>query len=112
MIDEDKLFRAFQQLKQKVETLKSAYEIARKRVEELQKENNVLTKKNREQEAEVKQLQKKQSNSEKIASKSKDFGKIVSNNLSGTDTNAQLKQQLDEYIRELERCIAHLSSLS
>lgn len=112
MINEDKLFGAFQQLKRKVETLRSAYETTKKRVEELQEENRTLTKKNREQEAEVKQLQKKWSNSEKIAAKSKDFGKIVSNNLSGTDTNAQLKQQLDEYIRELERCIAHLSSLS
>lgn len=112
MINEDKLFGAFQQLKRKIEMLRSAYETTKKRVEELQEDNRVLTKKNREQEAEVKQLQKKWSNSEKIASKSKDFGKIVSNNLSGTDTNAQLKQQLDEYIRELERCIAHLSSLS
>lgn len=112
MINEDELFVAFQGLKKKVETLRGAYETAKKQVEELQEENRVLTKKNREQEAEVKQLQKKQSNSQKIALKSKDFGKIVSNNLSGTDTNAQLKQQLDEYIRELERCIAHLSSLS
>ena len=81
-------------------------------MEELQDTNKELRIKNREQEAALKELEKKQSDLEKNASKSKDFGKIVSNNLSGTDTNAELKQQLDEYIRELERCIAHLSSLS
>lgn len=112
MINENELFAAFNRLERKVESMKSAYEAAKERAEGLQEANNTLRKKNREQEAELKQLQKKQSNSEKIASKSKDFGKIVNNNLSGTDTNAELKQQLDEYIRELERCIAHLSSLS
>ena len=92
--------------------MKNAYESTKEQLKSLQEEIRTLRKKNREQEAELKQLNKKQSNSEKIASKSKDFGKIVNNNLSGTDTNAELKQQLDEYIQELERCIAHLSSLS
>ena len=92
--------------------MKNTYESTRERISELQEANETLHKKNREQEAELKELQKKQSNSQKIASKSKDFGKIVRDNLSATDTNAELKQQLDEYIRELERCIAHLSKLS
>ena len=115
MINEDDLFIAFRQLERKIEAMKRAHETAKKRVEELQEKNKTLSKKNKEQEDELKELKqtpKKQTNSEKITSKSKDFGKIVGNNLSGTDTNAELKQQLDEYIRELERCIAHLSSLS
>ena len=115
MINEDDLFIAFRQLEQKIESMKRGYEVARKRIDKLQEDNARLQQKNREQESELKelkQLQKKQANSEKSTLKSKDFGKIVNNNLSGTDTNAELKQQLDEYIRELERCIAHLSSLS
>ena len=112
VIDEEQLFAAFQKLRRSVEAMKTAYDVDRERVTELQSANKELLKKNREQETEVKQLQKKLSDSEKIAAKSKDFGKIVSNNLSGTDTTAELKQQLDEYIRELERCIAYLSSLS
>jgi len=115
VINEDDLSIAFRQLEQKIESMKRGYEVARKRVEKLQEDNIRLQQKNRDQETELrelKQLQKKQANSEKTTSKSKDFGKIVNNNLSGTDTNAELKQQLDEYIRELERCIAHLSSLS
>ncbi len=112
MINENELFGAFQQLERKIKLLKSAHDKAKERVEELQNANKELRQKNRDQDAELKQLQKNQNESEKIAAKSKDFVKIVSNNLSGTDTNAELKQQLDEYIRELERCIAHLSSLS
>jgi len=112
VINEEELFAAFHELKRKVEFMKHAYEAGKERVGKLQEANKELQQKNREQEAELKLLLKKQINSEKIAAKSKDFGKIVSNNLSGTDTNAELKQQLDEYIRELERCIAHLSSLS
>lgn len=112
MINENELFAALQQLERNVKLLKGTCETARKRVDELQEANQALRQKNREQEAVLKQLEKKQSDLEKNAPKSKDFGKIVSNNLSGTDTNAELKQQLDEYIRELERCIAHLSSLS
>jgi multidrug resistance efflux pump len=115
VINEDDLFIAFRQLEQKIESMKRGYEVARKRIDKLQEDNTRLQQKNREQESELKelkQLQKKQAISEKSTSKSKDFGKIVNNNLSGTDTNTELKQQLDEYIRELERCIAHLSSLS
>ncbi|MDB5243318.1 MAG: hypothetical protein JWP57_3943 [Spirosoma sp.] len=115
MINEADLFIAFRQLEQKIESMKRGYEVARKQVEKLQEDNLRLQQKNRDQEAElkeVKQLHKKQANSEKSLLKSKDFGKIVNNNLSGTDTTTELKQQLDEYIRELERCIAHLSSLS
>ncbi|HLL95270.1 MAG TPA: hypothetical protein VK404_09870 [Spirosoma sp.] len=115
MINEADLTVVFRQLEQKIESMKQGYEVARKRVDQLQEENTKLQQKNRDQEAELKelrQLQKKQVNSEKNTLKSKDFGKIVSNNLSGTDTNTELKQQLDEYIRELDRYIAHLSSLS
>ena len=112
MINENELFSAFQQLERKIKALRSTSEGNRKRVEELQKANKDLRQKNRTLEVQLKELEKKQSDSEKMAAKSKDFVKIVSNNLSGTDANAELKQQLDEYIRELERCIAHLSSLS
>ena len=112
MINENELFGAFQQLERKIRALKSTSEVARKRVEELQNANKDLRQKNRALEGQLKELEKKQIDSEKIAAKSKDFVKIVSNNLSGTDTNAELKQQLDNYIRELERCIDHLSNLS
>ena len=44
--------------------------------------------------------------------KSKDFSKLVSSNLPDAVAREEVKQQLDAYIRDLDRCIAHLSALS
>jgi hypothetical protein len=44
--------------------------------------------------------------------KSKDFGKLVSSNLPDAVAREEVKQKLDEYIRDLDRCITHLSTLS
>ncbi|WP_240163779.1 hypothetical protein [Spirosoma taeanense] len=101
-----------EQLERKVGVLKVICDDAKRRIKDLEKTNSELNKKLKEQQDQIKQLQRKQEESEKNTTKSKDFGKLVKDNLSGTDTNAELKQQLDEYIRDLERCIAHLSSLS
>lgn len=112
-MESERQFIAFvDQLDYKIRLLRGMYDEAKRQVERLEEENSTLLKKNREQDTKLKELQKKLVNSEKNAPKSKDFGKIVQDNLSLTDTNAELKQQLDEYIRDLERCIAHLSSLS
>ena len=88
------------------------YTTAKKQVEQLEEEKNTLQESLKEEQNLVRELRKKPVISEKNTPKSKDVGIIVKDNLSETDTNAELKQQLDEYIRELERCIAHLSSLS
>ncbi len=88
------------------------YTTAKKQVEQLEEEKNTLQESLKEEQNLVRELRKKPVISEKNIPKSKDVGIIVKDNLSETDTNAELKQQLDEYIRELERCIAHLSSLS
>lgn len=112
MISEHQIILLVEQLERKIGLLKGVNDTTKRRVVELEKRNSSLQKANQEQLAELKQLRKKQDNLEKNVPKSKDLGKIVQNNLSGTDTNAELKQQLDEYIREIDRCIAHLSSLS
>jgi DNA repair exonuclease SbcCD ATPase subunit len=116
---EHQIFALIEALERKIELLKTDYDAALQQIKQLkdekvalEKHNQNLEKYNQAQEATIKRLQKKQPLSEKNASKSKDFGKLVKDNLSGTDTNAELKRQLDEYIRELERCIAHMSSLS
>ncbi|GAB3492881.1 hypothetical protein GCM10027341_07530 [Spirosoma knui] len=112
MASEHQIIAVIEQLERKIGLLKGVCDDAKKRIEQLERQNTVLQEQIKEQQTQAKQLQKKQSNSEKKMPKSIDFGIIVNNNLSGTDTNAELKQQLDEYIREIERCIAHLSSLS
>ncbi|RYC68242.1 hypothetical protein EQG79_21210 [Spirosoma sordidisoli] len=112
MASEHQIIALVEQLTHKVQILKGILDNGKQEIKRLEQENATLNERLKEQQSLVKELQKKQVNSEKKTPKSKDFGKLVQNNLSGTDTNAALKKQLDEYIRELERCIAHLSSLS
>ncbi|GAB3971787.1 hypothetical protein GCM10028806_22620 [Spirosoma terrae] len=112
MVSELQIIALVEQLERKIGLLKGICDDAKKRINQLEEQNSELNEKLKEQQTLSKELQKKLDNSEKKISKSKDFGIIVNNNLSGTDTNAEFKKQLDEYIRELERCIAHLSSLS
>ncbi len=101
-----------EQLEHKVGLLKGAYDDAHHQIAQLKIENFALNERLKEKQNQLKELRKKPSVSEKNTPKSKDIGIIVKDNLLKTDTIAELKQQLDEYIRELERCIAHLSSLS
>lgn len=112
MVSEHQIIALVERLEQKIGQLKGVCDDAKQEVKRLELENSVLNDRLKEQQTLVKELQKKQADSEKKTPKSKEISKLVQNNLSGTDTNAALKKQLDEYIRDLERCIAHLSSLS
>ena len=112
MTDDGQIFSQFEQLERKLGALRDLYNGAKQQIDRLEKEKTDLNKQLKEQQDKVRQLEKKRDELEKKQTKSKDFGKLVQANLSQTDTNAALKQQLDAYIRELERCIAHLSSLS
>ncbi|WP_460915217.1 hypothetical protein [Spirosoma areae] len=112
MVSEHQIIALINQLERKLELLGGLYTDAKDQVGQLERQNDALQESLKEQQNLVRDLRKKPVISEKNTSKSKDVGIIVKDNLSETDTNAELKQQLDEYIRELERCIAHLSSLS
>ncbi len=112
VLSEYHIFALIEKLEHKIKLLRNTCDTAQKRVKELQKTNADLRKDLQEKENELNDLRKKQLIPEKNTPKSKDVGILVKDNLSETDTNAELKQQLDEYIREVERCIAHLSSLS
>lgn len=111
MVSEHQIIALVERVEHKFELLKELYADAQKQIEQLERENNSLQESLKAEQNLVKELQKKQVNLENTTSNSRDVGIIV-DNLSKTDTNADLKQQLDEYIRDLERCIAHLSSLS
>lgn len=112
VVSEYQILVLIEKLERKVKHLKDACDTAQKRVKGLEETNAELRAKLQEKQTEVDRLSEKQVNSEKNTVNPKDIGIIVEDNPSNTDTNAELKQQLDEYIRELERCIAHLSSLS
>ena len=82
------------------------------RISELEKENGTLLEETQKQQIELKQLRKKRVNPTQSLSKSKEVSKLVKDNLTTTVTNAELKQQLDEYIRSIDHVVAHLGALS
>ncbi len=82
------------------------------RIKELEQENNTLQETLREQQNLVKQAQKRAADNPPPAAKSKDFSKLVLSNLPDAVAREEVKQKLDEYILDIDRCIAHLSALS
>lgn len=85
---------------------------AARRISELEKANETLLQENQKHQTELKQLRKKQANPPQSLPKSKEVSKLVKDNLTATVTNAELNQQLDAYIRTIDRVMAHLSALS
>ena len=112
MASEHQILVLVERLDDKIRVLRELYAGAKDQIKQLEREKDALQVSLRAQQERVIELQKKTDKPEKNTSNSKDSSIIVKDNLSVTDTNAELKHQLDEYIRELERCIAHLSSLS
>ncbi|GAB3950679.1 hypothetical protein GCM10028805_29220 [Spirosoma harenae] len=112
MVSEHQIIALVERFEHKLKLLRGMYTDAKYQIHQLEQENEALQESLKAQQDEVRELRKKPVKPEKNTAISKDSSIIVKDNLSGTDTNAELKQQLDEYIRELERCIAHLSSLS
>lgn len=82
------------------------------RIKQLEEEKTNLQQLNREQQNQLKQQPKKAVEVPQPFTKSKDFGKLVSSNLPDAVAREEVKQKLDEYIRDLDRCIAYLSTLS
>lgn len=112
MISEYQIVAVIEQLERKIGLLRGVCDDANREVKRLELQNSVLNERLLEQQQQRKELEKKQADSDKKTAKSKHLSKLVQNNLSETDTNTALKKQLDAYIQELNRCIAHLSSLS
>ena len=82
------------------------------RIKDLEQENNDLQEALREQQNLVKLSQKRVAENPQPATKSKDFSKLVLSNLPDAVAREEVKQKLDEYILDIDRCIAHLSTLS
>ncbi len=112
MVTEVQLVAFVESFEHKVARLADHAERLSERIKDLEDENKRLARVNREQDKLIKQLQKKQPSAQPHFPNSKDFGKIVVNNLADTAASAEFKKRLDEYIREIERCIEHLSNMS
>jgi len=75
---------------------------------ELHKENAQLRQENSNLKDEVKEIKKKYSTLEKDFNKSKSFAKIVSSKLTPTGGLAELKESVERYIQEIDKCIEML----
>jgi len=95
-------------LEKKLEILINMKENLTWSVSELQRENAELRLSNTKLKEEAKETKKKYSTLEKDFNKSKSFAKIVSSKLTPTGGLAELKDSVERYIQEIDKCIEML----
>ena len=88
----------FELIKSKIEGLVDKLEVSSFEIDELKNENLLLKKQMESQNEELKSFK----NREKIS-------KIVEGVTGSNEKGAQLKQKINEYIKEIDKCIAYLS---
>ena len=96
-------------LEVKLRKLVMAYTDLKDQLKESQKEKELLQKKIIEIERDNLELQKKLNEQSKNFKNSDKFTKIVANNLKNAGDPAELKEKIDEYILEIDKCISQLS---
>jgi len=96
-------------LEVKLRKLVMAYTELKDQLKESHKEKELQKKKLIEIEKENMELQKKLNEQSKNFKKSDKFTKIVANNLKNAGDPAELKEKIDEYILEIDKCISQLS---
>ncbi len=104
------IFSRFNALEQKIRGLAENYVEMKRAFEEAKAENDNLRKVLNETLKDNQDLQKKLNQQVKNFKKSDKFTKIVVGNLKSTGNPVQLKEKLDEYILEIEKCISQLSN--
>ena len=82
----------------------------KKQLSEVKIENEKLRNDLCNAEKEIQELQKNLNQQKKNFKKSDKFTKIAVNNLKSTGNPAELKEKIDEYILEIEKCIDQLSN--
>ncbi|MEO6287407.1 MAG: hypothetical protein ABIN80_12830 [Dyadobacter sp.] len=92
-------------LEKKLEILINAKEKLSWSVTELQRENTELRLSNTKLKEEAKEIKKKYTTLEKDFNKSKSFAKIVTSKLTPTSGIAELKDSVERYIQEIDKCI-------
>jgi predicted nucleic acid-binding Zn-ribbon protein len=112
MVSESRLFVLLEDFEHKVFDLTERLVQQKERIRELETENQSLQKTIQDQQKQLRQQPKKGADAPPSFTKSKDFSKLVSSNLPDAVAREEVKHKLDEYIRDLDRCIAHLSTLS
>ncbi|MCY7350190.1 MAG: hypothetical protein LH606_05930 [Cytophagaceae bacterium] len=82
----------------------------RRRLQETEQENEALREQLKGVQNQLKDAQKKEAPAPRPFQTSDKSLKLVKNYFQTSDNPAELKEQIDQYIREIDRCIAHLSS--
>jgi len=94
----EKLYREFQDLERKIHLLLSENKRLKDELTQSQSENQILESKLDSQKANLDSVQ----NQMKIS-------KIVDNMIVSEENSELLKAQIDDYIKEIDKCIAHLA---
>ncbi len=93
----DTLYKEISNLERKINLLLAEHTRLKEQLEFKEQENDSLRLKIENQEARLTSFQNKQN-----------ISKIVGNTVVGKEDAAELKSVLDEYINEIDKCIAHL----
>lgn len=123
MASEFRIITQLDALLRKTDLLTQLLAETRQRVVQLELENETLRESSRDYQNQLKEAKEREAKALREVSKKpaespqsfhypKQIGKIVSDNPANMVSNAEIKQKLDEYIQEIDRCIAHLSTLS
>lgn len=94
----EKLYREFQNLERQIQLVLSENKRLKDELNQTRNENGSLKEKMKSQEANLTSFQ----NQMKVS-------KIVNNKVVSEGDSAQLKETIDGYIKEIDKCIAHLA---
>jgi len=94
----EKLYREFQSLERKIQLLVNENKRLRDELSQSESDNQILKSKMESQQAHLNSFQDQMK-----------MSKIVNNMVVKGDESAQLKAQIDGYIKEIDKCIAHLA---
>jgi septal ring factor EnvC (AmiA/AmiB activator) len=109
-MDELLILTRFNSLEIKLKGLLKDYIEVKKQLIEIKEDNEKLRYELYNSQKENQELQKNLNQQIKNFKKSDKFTKIVVNNLKSTGNPAELKEKIDEYILEIEKCINQLSN--
>lgn len=109
-MDSKQILMEFETIQSRLQLLVAKLKETENRVNNVEKENANLKTELKLQEQNFKNLQKNQGNEQKDFRKREFFAKLVQNTGGSTDDTSDLKKALDEYIKEIDICIAKLSN--
>ncbi len=110
MIDQNQILLRFHTFQGKLNDLVNKLNDAQEKLAIFEQENILLKNTVKQQDQNLKNLQKNQVNQQKDFVKNDFFHKLVKNYNGSSADSTDLKRTLDEYIKEIDVCIATLSN--